>query len=683
MTRLACLLVWGALICGGCDRGASPVNVTRQGCEAASCHGPSGEASGIELAHPGSPLSCTDCRGGDSQAVTAQAAHVAPAPAWVAELPQPGYLKNLAVQQLDDVADDYLRFINPGDLRVATQSCGSASPSAEGGSCHQGLVDSTARSVMNTFVGHFNAPRFEAGLQGRDSVVGALTIASSNPGAPPRGAVESVERASLPPADADLEDPQTHLDHYLNKNCTRCHSANFGPNDAPGNFRSSGCTSCHMTYAERGQSASSDPSRVRDLRAHPERHELTTSIPSGQCETCHHQGGRIGLVYRGVIEWGFDASVEEVLGVSLPEAGDLHGRPRDGYYQASADPRWPADLHFDAGMQCVDCHVGRDVHGDGWLYNSSKFQVAVRCENCHGNIDTPVVRGAAAPPLVRGGEPAGDCQPTAGDPDGVWNCAGDNLPLTVEEGGRVVLKLAIARDGRETLEIPQVHRRLEAGSNPFMNDAMGRYDSGFSHTEVLECSTCHTAYRQYCFGCHVTMDFSRDKVDPLSGLSTPGLDISSRDWTSLDLYFVGQNHRGKIGSFCPSMQLFMGVDDPQGEPVYRDRIRRTATGKPGFNWAIDEPHTVSKRPQPCSRCHTAPDGSQTDARESFGFGTGRFELTDDQGQTHDLTQLLDAEGRPIVDFAHEGQGAVPLDVIERALDIQVCAEGDRQVRCNP
>ncbi len=43
------------------------------------------------------------------------------------------------------------------------------------------------------------------------------------------------------------------------------------------------------------------------------------------------------------------------------------------------------DVHFSAGLVCTDCHDGRDVHGDGRIYNSQRDPNAVKaeCENCH------------------------------------------------------------------------------------------------------------------------------------------------------------------------------------------------------------------------------------------------------------------------------------------------------------
>jgi hypothetical protein len=46
------------------------------------------------------------------------------------------------------------------------------------------------------------------------------------------------------------------------------------------------------------------------------------------------------------------------------------------------------DVHFAAGMQCMDCHTAREMHGDGVEYISMKQQGAmdVMCEQCHDNI---------------------------------------------------------------------------------------------------------------------------------------------------------------------------------------------------------------------------------------------------------------------------------------------------------
>lgn len=654
--------------CGQEEVNPAPAQIPlgAQGCQLASCHGDARTGPSIEQAHPGAELSCTDCHGGDPTATTATPAHVAPTGELAIEAD--GYLKNLGVAQLDAVDPDYLRFVNPGDYRVAERSCGAGSQANGGSGCHQTLVETAPRSIMTTFTGHFVPVRHQAGLQGRDALVGSRAVESlAVEGARPRGAVARIDQAQVPHREAPRDELHTALDHYVPKNCTKCHAADFGLNDAPGNYRSSGCTSCHVVYEDDGRSRSSDPSRSNQRLPHPARHEITTAIPTGQCEHCHYQGARIGLLYQGILEWGFSGEPP-----AEPIDEIMHGRD-PGFY-LDGGQTYPADLHHRAGMQCADCHVGKDVHGDGQIYSMAKFQVSIRCENCHGTVDAGLIEGQATAPLLPEGQPNVDCQPPP-DPEGRFlNCNGDPLKgLRRRPDGRVELSLS---SGDGALVVPQVHDLLRGGLNPRMNRAMGRDAvTQATHTEILECEACHTSHRQYCFGCHVTMDYGSERRNHLTGLLTPGSEVTERFDTSFDLLFMGVNHRGKIGTACPSMQLFVSAVEPDGQGGRRTlidhQIRTTATGKRGFNWSVDAPHTTSRNVQPCSRCHAdaSRDCSTEQARQSYGFGTGRFTHADGSGVTYDLTQMLAADGTALVDFSHEGQGPVPIQVIDRALSL--------------
>ncbi len=46
------------------------------------------------------------------------------------------------------------------------------------------------------------------------------------------------------------------------------------------------------------------------------------------------------------------------------------------------------DVHLAKGMQCLDCHTSREMHGDGQEYQSQKQPGALdaRCEKCHEDI---------------------------------------------------------------------------------------------------------------------------------------------------------------------------------------------------------------------------------------------------------------------------------------------------------
>src|SRR5690606_6869115 len=79
----------------------------------------------------------------------------------------------------------------------------------------------------------------------------------------------------------------------------------LGTNDNPGDYRSSGCSACHVVYANdrdprhsaiwarfgnTGTTAQADPTIPRDEPGHPIEHRFTRQIPSSQCMSCHmHQ----------------------------------------------------------------------------------------------------------------------------------------------------------------------------------------------------------------------------------------------------------------------------------------------------------------------------------------------------------------------------------------------------------
>jgi len=42
-----------------------------------------------------------------------------------------------------------------------------------------------------------------------------------------------------------------------------------------------------------------------------------------------------------------------------------------------------ADIHYEAGMVCSDCHSSTDIHGDGESYTDMTEAVKTECEDCH------------------------------------------------------------------------------------------------------------------------------------------------------------------------------------------------------------------------------------------------------------------------------------------------------------
>ncbi len=617
------------------------------------CHRPIGETGarvGIEDAHPWFPLTCTDCHGGDASAITREGAHVP-------NRFDPAFLRNLASDRLDDVSPDYLRFVNPGDLRVASRGCGAENPASGGSGCHQSIVDSVKLSVMSTYAGHYSLPRFLAGSQDRGAIFAAVDVVDPDFDArsAPRGAVGFLEALRGPDPATPRATIQACMDEYLPKSCPTCHLDDFGRNNAPGNYRSSGCAGCHMVYADDGLSRSRDPVIDRDSPPHPIRHELTTAIPTEQCSHCHFQGGRIGLAYRGIREGGFAPERTPPAGTTL--GTPLHAHDRDYYFtdeDATNDvDETPPDVHSTAGMVCADCHVGGDVHGDGNLYVSERYQVGVRCEDCHGTVRAEIAEDPAD----------GLFRSSAGFPLRRLRRSADN---------RILLRL---RSDEREIEVPQIHRILESGVNHAMSEAMGIDENGFSHTDRLECYTCHTSWRQTCFGCHITVDDSGSQRNQTTGEVTPGAISVRRDAYSLDFFALGVNERGRISPLCSSMSISMTYRDSDGGEVFSRRVRTSRDGRHGFGWNPFHHHTVSRVPQNCDRCHpvaagAGPDNTAT-LRETYGFGNGAFTFVDGDGVEHDLSAFLGDDGDLIGEFPHPDTGPVPPAVRERAMSVRV------------
>src|SRR5258706_12559051 len=100
-------------------------------------------------------LARTDWHGGDGTARTREAAHVKPL--------HPEIWKTSANPQRSYTAllketPEFVKFVNPGDLRVSQETCGA---------CHQRQVNAVPRSTMTTSAGFWAAVSYANGLLSR------------------------------------------------------------------------------------------------------------------------------------------------------------------------------------------------------------------------------------------------------------------------------------------------------------------------------------------------------------------------------------------------------------------------------------------------------------------------------------------------------------------------------------
>jgi len=238
------------------------------------------------------------------------------------------------------------------------------------------------------------------------------------------------------------------------------------------------------------------------------------------------------------------------------------------------------------------------------MYSPAKGQLDIQCIDCHGTVAqraTPGVDGIFRTKLGTA------LDQLERDDEGTW--------LTTKRTG-------------ERLKVTQITDSIAArcegdavNFDPICR-AMAPHESGFSHTEEMECWTCHTRWRMNCLGCHVTYSSDRPrerKRNHQTGEYMDSLVAGDRQFYDIDLMFLGTNRRGKIDTMCPSMQFFF--TKKVGTTVTVDqKPRRTADGRVGFGWMPNNQHTIGYS-RGCTDCHPKDDGSnEKEVRARFGYG---------------------------------------------------------------
>src|SRR5713101_427238 len=427
-------------------RGQSQEEADRKSSGCVSCHTSTDEPT----MHPTKTvhLGCTDCHGGNSSISIApsaapnspeydsakEKAHVQPRdPSFRnrSALPERTYTKWLAESA------EYIKFVNPGDLRVAPETCGAAG-------CHATETRAVSTSMMthagflwgaalynngsypakNTRFGEsFDRdgkpqsiktspkptmeetrakgvlPELEPLLRWETSQPGNVLRVFER-GGRKKGEIGNPNREEEPgkPDDKLSErgfGTELRTDPvFLGLQKTRLLDPILslpGTNDHPGDYRASGCTACHVIYANDrdpshsgayspfghlGFSASSDPTIPKNEAGHPIKHAFTRSIPSSQCMICHiHPGTNMVTTYFGLTWWD-----NEIDGDKMYPKEQLNPTEEQRYQSFERNPEAAAVRGLWSDEQFLE-KVGNpefnkqlkttqfaDFHGHGWVF---------------------------------------------------------------------------------------------------------------------------------------------------------------------------------------------------------------------------------------------------------------------------------------------------------------------------
>ena len=263
---------------------------------------------------------------------------------------------------------------------------------------------------------------------------GGRNIASQFPevGIPnPTGLIQRLEEPGRPDLKQSNRGPGTGLRvaiPVLNIHKTRLNDPFMwfmGTNDQPGDYRHSGCASCHVVYANDreprhsliyakygrdGQSATVDPtiaslyegghdeshggghgsvkqpgdddhSETPDherekQRGHPIRHTFTRSIPTAQCMNCHmHQPNIFLNSYLGYTMWDYESDAPHMWPEEqkYPTAAEIRAVLDRNPEAAAPKGKW-ADIDFlrnvyDLNPELSDTQFA-DYHGHGWNFRA-------------------------------------------------------------------------------------------------------------------------------------------------------------------------------------------------------------------------------------------------------------------------------------------------------------------------
>jgi hypothetical protein len=428
--------------------GQSQEEANRKSVGCITCHTSTDEPT----MHPSKAvhIGCADCHGGNFSAGIAPAttpgsaeynavkekAHAQPRDPAFRErsaIPERAYTKWLKE------SPEYIKFRNPGDLRVAPETCGTAG-------CHPGETRAVSTSMMthagflwgaalyNNGAFPYKNTRFGEGYD-RNGVPQSLKTAPpptpeetrekgvlpelwplyrwevSQPGNVlrvfERGGEKKAEvgnptREELPgKPDDKLSDrgfgTELRTDPvFLGLQKTRLLDPVLsfpGTDDHPGDYRASGCSACHVTYANdrdpahsssyaqfghSGFSASADPTIPKNEPGHPIKHAFTRAIPSSQCMVCHvHPGTNMVTTYFGLTWWDNEIDGDKMY------PPQQHNPTEEARYQsylrnpeaAAARGQWSDEkfleqtgsTEFNAQLKTTQF---ADFHGHGWVFRA-------------------------------------------------------------------------------------------------------------------------------------------------------------------------------------------------------------------------------------------------------------------------------------------------------------------------
>lgn len=183
--------------------------------------------------------------------------------------------------------------------------------------------------------------------------------------------------------------------------CTGCHGGDAKTEDAarahadmtPANV---GCAACHQDIAARHATslhATLDGmAHALKLRSGDENFHKLAPMWESDCASCHASCSDCHVTLPAAVGGGLIKGHEIFKRPPMKDTCAVcHGSRAGGEYLGAFAGVAP-DVHFEAGMHCLDCHKN-DLHGDGQSY-TDRWQVTDKpaCTDCHAPLPNATTR---------------------------------------------------------------------------------------------------------------------------------------------------------------------------------------------------------------------------------------------------------------------------------------------------
>jgi hypothetical protein len=439
----------------------------------------------------------------------------------------------------------------PGNLSDASKTCGVRG-------CHPGIAERINNSIMNTMSGVISVNRF---------------------------AFDELEK---PEGHFNVSElTQSNADNHNRNLCASCHLGNGKKELGAINelSRGGGCNACHLNYSNevieqlndynkskvKGQK--SKESKIDFPKIHP---QLSLNVTNNHCFGCHSRSGRISTNYEGWFE-----TLKSWDGVKGNK--DYRLLMDERVFQKAKD-----DVHHQAGMECIDCHVSMEIMGDGNLYQHMDEQLKVQCVDCHSK--------------------------------GVHSISYDKLDF---ESKKIVNLKNSKRENEEFLitaksKLPLINTYVKDKNEKYLitkssnkklklNPPATICVEGNAHKR-LNCQSCHTEWVTHCVGCHTEYDPNLEGYDLLDNKDLVGSwnEIPSDFYVDYPVLGIRKDKTGKeiVDTFIPGMVLTIDKFKNPQKKIFKRLFAPTFS------------HSINKEGRSCKSCHNNP--------LALGYGKGKL-----------------------------------------------------------